>query len=81
MGAANPAEEEPSHPADAHRLELGFALVLSRFDDTNAIKTVQGQTCAGRSVAPGAAELGRPKLSRQAARCTQVDPSARSGAS
>ena len=42
--------------ADAHRLELGFALVLSRFDDAKAIKTVQGQTCAGTSVAPGAAD-------------------------
>ena len=68
--------------ADAHRLELGFALVLSRFDDTNTIKTVRGQTCAGTSLAPGGG--GRPdgpSLSRQAARCTQVDPSARSGAS
>ena len=42
--------------ADAQRLELGFALALSRFDDTNAIKTVQGQTGTGTSPASGAAD-------------------------
>ena len=49
--------------ADAHRLELGFALVLSRFDETNPIKTVQGQNCAGTSVAPGNADARTARAS------------------